>query len=117
VLVITRHRPGDVASFVDVARDAFAALADRPGFVTARLGRATEDPAMFVVSTEWADAGSYRRALSPVDVRVRTLPLFNTAIDELGVFEIVYGVTADGLVIERPSDAASDPTQSRGSRE
>ena len=62
MLVVTRHRPDDVALFLDLARDAFAALAERPGFGGADLARSVEDRGMYLVAIRWADAGAYRRS-------------------------------------------------------
>jgi len=106
LIVVTRHRPADVEFFIGLAHDAFDALAGRPGFRSARLGRSAEDPTTFLVSIEWADAGSYRRSLSPVDIRVRVLPLYNSASGEDSVFEVVYGVNADHSIIDRLPDRA-----------
>ena len=106
MLVVTRHRPDDIASFLAVVRDAFDAMQGRPGFVTARLGRSTDEAGAFLVAVEWRDAGSYRRSVSPVDVRARVLPMYNSALDEPAVYEVAYGMDADATVTERASDLA-----------
>ncbi len=63
-------------------------LADKAGFVTGRLGRATDDPSAWVLATEWEGAGSYRRALSSYQVKVLA-PLLGQARPEASAFEVV----------------------------
>ncbi|CAN5891050.1 hypothetical protein BH20ACT6_BH20ACT6_09680 [soil metagenome] len=84
MLVVTRHRvPSDGAdAFVAGARAALAVLAARPGWVDGAVGRNVDDPDLWVLSTRWADVGSYRRALSAYEVKVAAVPLLSTALDE-----------------------------------
>ena len=77
VLVVTRHRlplPGFAAA-ADGARRrcarCSALLAERPGYVRGWLTRAVDDPDLLVLAHEWADVGSYRRALSAYEVKLR----------------------------------------------
>ena len=109
MLVVTRHRPDDVALFLDLARDAFAALAVRPGFSGAELARSVEDRGIYLVAIRWADAGAYRRSLSPIDTRVRVLPLYRSSVDADGVFELLYAIDAGGTETIRESDLANEP--------
>ena len=77
VLVITRHRVPSAqgSDFLARAREAVAALAPAPGFLGATVGRATDDAELWVVQTTWRDVGSYRRAVSTTDARIRAVPL------------------------------------------
>jgi len=102
VLVVTRHRlplPGyaDTAAALDAARDALAALAERPGYLRGWLTRAVDDPDLVMVAHEWADVGSYRRALSAYEVKLRW-PFFQTATDEATAFEVLVSRTPDEVV-------------------
>ena len=45
-------------------------LAERPGFVSGRVGRNTDEPELWVLTTEWESVGAYRRALSAYDVKL-----------------------------------------------
>jgi hypothetical protein len=89
MLVLTRHR-ADAAGARDdllVAGDAaLQALAARPGFVRGWCCAAADDDTMVLLGTEWSDVGSWRRAMSPVDVRMVVLPFFATAVDEPSAF-------------------------------
>ena len=53
---------------------ALAALAERPGYVGGHVGRNVDDPDLWVLTTSWANVGSYRRALSAYDVKVARRP-------------------------------------------
>lgn len=64
-------------------------LADRPGHVRGRLGRNTDDPELWVLTTEWESVGAYRRALSAYDVKLTAVPVLSRAIDEPSAFETV----------------------------
>jgi quinol monooxygenase YgiN len=89
MLAVTRYRvePAEAASFLAQARAALAVLAGRPGWRTGHVGRATDDPALWVLTSEWDDVGSYRRALSTHEVKITAVPLLSRAIDEPTAFE------------------------------
>lgn len=112
MLVVTRHRKPEAQAreFLDAAKRALAALAGQTGYRAGRIGRATDDPALWVIATEWADVGSYRRALSAYQVRVEAVPLLSTACDEPSAFEVFYADDRDdGLPpAESGSSRASD---------
>jgi quinol monooxygenase YgiN len=93
VLVVARLSPRtDDVSFRAEVRTAIEALATRPGHLRSRLGRALDDPGVWVLVSEWADVGSYRRALSSYDVRMATGPLMGAVADEPSAFETVEEV-------------------------
>ena len=104
MLAVTRYRiePVDAASFLKQARAALAVLTDRPGWRTGQVGRAMDDPALWVLTTEWDDVGSYRRALSAYEVKVTAGPLLSRAIDEPTAYEVL---TTDGDGSALASDA------------
>ena len=90
---------GDGASFLDRARDALAALETAAGWRRGWVGRAADDPTVWILGTEWAGVGAYRRALSAFDVRIRVAPLLGDAMDEPSAFEILHAAG------EHPPDA------------
>ena len=112
MLVVTKHRSeqAQAREFLAAARLALAALAGQAGYRGGRIGRATDDPSVWVITTEWADVGSYRRALSAYQVRVEAVPLLSTALDEPSAFEIFYADDRDAgpLPAESGSSRASD---------
>jgi len=77
------------AEFEAAAHAALAALAARPGYVDGLVGRNLDDVGLWLLSTTWADVGSYRRALSAYDVKVTAVPLLSRAIDEPSAYESV----------------------------
>lgn len=111
MLVVTRHRlplPGfaDTAAALAAAREVLEVLAARPGFLRGWVARAVDDPGLLVLAHEWADAGSYRRALSSYDVKLRS-PFLQTATDEASAYEVLVTRTP-GSVVEADSAVAAD---------
>ena len=92
MLVVTRFDvPADQAEgFLDRARAALAAFAARPGYLRGRIGRAADDPAAWVLTTEWDGVGSYRRSLSSYEVKVDAAPLLALGRDEASAFEVLH---------------------------
>ncbi len=91
MIVVNRFRVGDgeEGAFREDVQVALAALAERPGFDQGRVGRNVDDPSLWVLTTTWADVGSYRRALSAYDVKVSAVPLLSRALDEPSAYETV----------------------------
>ncbi len=89
MIAITRYRvpESEAEGFAATAREVLAGLAARPGHLSGRLGRNTDDPELWAMVTEWDGAGFYRRALG--DVRVLIIPLSVYAVDEPGAFAVV----------------------------
>ena len=96
VLVVSRFRVPEAegATFLAECRLALDALAARPGYRRGSLGRATDDPTLWVLVTAWQHVGAYRRALGSYDVRVAAVPLLSRAVDEPSAFETLVGEDA-----------------------
>ncbi|HEV7658128.1 MAG TPA: antibiotic biosynthesis monooxygenase [Mycobacteriales bacterium] len=96
------------ARFAELAHDALAALAARPGFRRGHAGRSVDDPAEWVLVSEWDGVGAYRRALGTYEVKLAATPLLAQARDEAGAFEEL--ITADGAGVSATalSDRAVD---------
>ena len=90
MLVVTRYRVnvGEAQSFLRRARSALAVLEHCAGWRSGQVGRAVDDPTLWILTAQWADVGSYRRALSTPDVMAE-LPLLGEAIDEPSAFELL----------------------------
>jgi quinol monooxygenase YgiN len=103
VIVVNRFRveEADAEGFRAEVHLALAALADRPGYVGGTVGRTVDDPGLWVLTTTWANVGSYRRALSAYDVKTTAVPLLSRAVDEPSAYEVV---DADGAAtnVQRP---------------
>jgi len=91
VLAVTRFQvPADQdQGFRAAATALLAALSERPGFQRGRLGQAVDEAGLWVLSTEWDSAGSYRRGLSDHAVRLLAMPLLGWGYDEPSAFEVV----------------------------
>jgi quinol monooxygenase YgiN len=103
VLVVTRFvvAPGDEETFRAQAAAALAALAQRPGYENGRVARATDDATAWLLLTEWASVGAYRRALSGYDVKLHATPLLARAVAEPSAYEVL----GDGIASDRAADA------------
>ncbi len=91
MLAITRYRipEAETEEFVKTAHRMLRLLAGSPGHRSGRLGRATDDPELWAMVTDWDGAGYYRRALSGYEVRLALMPLSARVLDEPGAYEIV----------------------------
>ncbi len=96
MLVVSRLSLPDrsVESVQALASPALQALSARPGFLSGRLARATDDPAQWVLVLEYDSVGAYRRALSAYDVKVHTTPLLALAVDEVSAYEVLLDAAA-----------------------
>lgn len=70
------------AEFVAKLETAVEVLSRQRGFVSARTGRNADDPELLALTMDWVNIGSYRRALSPYEVKLAAVPLLSLAIDE-----------------------------------
>jgi heme oxygenase (mycobilin-producing) len=105
VISVTHFRSDD-PGFGDRARDALTALAARPGYLRGSLARSTDDVTAWLLLTEWADIGSYRRALGNYEVKLRATPLLGEALDLDSSFEPLLDIGADGVASAHASDRA-----------
>ena len=62
-------------------------LAEAPGFITGTVGQNLDQPTLWVLTTEWQNVGSYRRALSSTRAKLEAIPVLARAIDEPGAYE------------------------------
>ncbi len=68
-----------------------AGLRAMPGFVDGFVGRALDDPGLWVLETRWESVGTYRRALSSYDIKATVVPLLSRALDEPSAYEVIVG--------------------------
>ncbi len=103
-MIAVTHFADGGEDFVQRARTALGVLAARPGYLRGTLGRCVDDPAAWLLLTEWENIGSYRRALGNYDVKLHATPLLATALDLPGGFEPLLDVAPGGAAVARPSD-------------
>ena len=103
MLAVT-HFVDDGDDFAQRARTALDALSARPGYLRGTLGRSVDDPAAWLLLTEWENVGSYRRALGNYEVKLHATPLLATALDLPSGFEPLLDVAAGGAAVTRTSD-------------
>ena len=71
-------------SELEAARDA---LAQAPGYLDGQNGQSLDEPTLWVLTTNWENVGSYRRALSTMRAKLEAIPVLALAIDEPGAYE------------------------------
>ncbi|WP_336923596.1 antibiotic biosynthesis monooxygenase family protein [Aquipuribacter sp. SD81] len=110
MLAVTRYRVPDSESpqFLERARTALAVLAARPGHVHGVVGRSTDEPDLWTLTTWWDSVGAYRRALGSYEVKLHAHPLMYLAVDEPSAFEPLVESGPGGALRERGSDRAAD---------
>jgi hypothetical protein len=91
VIVVNRFRVPvrEAEAFRGALERAHAVLAVQVGYAGGRVGRNVDDPELWVLTTEWAGPGAYRRALSAYDVKVTAVPVLSRAVDEPSAYETV----------------------------
>ncbi len=97
---------GEAEAFRECADRALVALAGQRGYGSARLGRAVDEPELWVITSEWDGVGAWRRALSAFDVRVELTPLMIYAVDEPGAFEVLLAHDGVTGAVRHGSDRA-----------
>jgi hypothetical protein len=111
VLATVRFQVPDpaVAGFAAAGEAVIRALSRQRGYRGARLGRAVDDPSLWVLVSEWAGPGGWRRALSAFEVRCELAPLLVHAVDAPGAFEVLLAQdAADAPIRGWGSDLAPD---------
>lgn len=108
-MISVTHFRSDGPDFAERARSALEALAVRPGYLRGSLGRSTDDPADWILVTEWENVGSYRRGLGGFDVKMRATPLLAESLDVPSSFEPLVEIAPGGAAVLRGSDRNADP--------
>jgi hypothetical protein len=65
--------------------------------VSTRVAQALDDPSVWVLVSEWADVGSYRRALSSYDVKMASGVLMGAALNEPSAYDVVESVESESV--------------------
>jgi hypothetical protein len=103
-MIAVTHVDDGSADFAERAQVVLTALAGRPGYLRGTLARSTDDPQAWLLLTEWANVGSYRRALGNYEVKLHATPLLASARDVPGGFEVLADVAPGGAVSLSASD-------------
>ena len=89
MLVVTRFRipEAEGTAFRADLQAVHQLLAGFPGYEGGAVGRNLDDPELWVLTTTWADVGSYRRAVGSYDVKLHGVPTLSRALDEPSAYE------------------------------
>ena len=63
-------------------------LSEAAGFRSGTIGQNLDEPTLWVLTTEWENVGSYRRALSSTRAKLEAIPVLARAIDELSTMKL-----------------------------
>ena len=64
-----------------------AVLGEATGYISGTIGQNLDEPTLWVLTTEWENVGSYRRALSSTRAKLEAIPVLARAIDDPGAYE------------------------------
>ena len=81
---------GNAAHFESQLAASLEAFSACTGFVDGEFGQNLDDLTMWSLVTRWENVGSYRRALSNNNVKIKAIPTLALAIDEPGAYERPY---------------------------
>ena len=98
--------------FAREAEVALSALAACPGYERGGLSRAVDEDSTWLLWTEWAGVGAYRRALSSYRVKLST-PLLSRALPEASGFEVLAECAPGGEPVRSGSDRADGSAAAR----
>ena len=80
----------DAVHFEAQLSRALAAFSACKGYVSGEFGQNLDELTLWSLVTHWENVGSYRRALSDIDVKMNAIPILAQAIDEPGAYERTY---------------------------
>jgi hypothetical protein len=105
MLVVSRFRyPDDTVDRpIGELRSCVTHFSRFAGFVSGSVGRALDDPTLWLLTTTWQDVGSYRRALSSYEVKAEVVPVLANALDEPSAFEVLAG---EGVAVDPEANRA-----------
>ena len=103
VVIRFRVSESDRPVFESRLAAAVEVLARQRGFVAARAGANVDDPELLALTMEWENVGSYRRALSPYEVKLAAVPLLSEAVDEPTAYEALDLTWVTGATAGRPA--------------
>lgn len=92
MFAIARFRTplADAAYFEAQLSTALSAFSVCKGYVSGEFGQNLDELTLWSLVTHWENVGSYRRALSNIDVKMNAIPILAHAIDEPGAYERSY---------------------------
>ena len=77
MLAIARFRipRNDAVDFRNELEQVKGVLSAAAGFISGSIGQNLDDPTLWVLTTEWENVGSYRRALSSTRAKLEAIPI------------------------------------------
>ncbi len=95
-VVITRYRVDDLEAWMPIATAALAPLVTHPQCLGGEICAAVDEADLVAIVTRWPSVGDYRRAMSSYDVKLHTVPLLSSSIDEPTTYEVLHANGPEG---------------------
>lgn len=89
----------DLKTWSDNAIVALEVLQIRDGFIAGAIIRSPDEPQRHLVTCEWRDVGSYRRALSSTESKMLVWPFLADLIDQPSAFETLFKVSPTQILV------------------
>jgi hypothetical protein len=89
------------------AQQALEVLQGKSGFLAGEIFHNADSPERYLVKTDWADVGSYRKALGSMEAKIGVWPFLANMRDEPTAFEMLLELTPDS-VTEYESSVSED---------
>ncbi len=83
----------DLTTWSAAALSALEVLQIKDGFIAGAIIRSPDEPQRHLVTCEWQDVGSYRRALSSTESKMIVWPFLAGMIDQPSAYETLLQVT------------------------
>lgn len=99
----------EVESWLVEAKHAIETLQKLPGFIEALASRSPDEHSRVTVTTKWNDVGSYRRALSSTEAKLKVWPFLAKMHDQPSAFEVL--LSADANEISHFESSLDSPAQ------
>lgn len=109
VMALLHYRDPTIAPLLERA---LGVLSGQAGFLTGWVGRSPDDPAVWVLGSQWSDAGALRHGLGSFDAKVALGPLQAHGTGTDMVLELL--MCADSSGVEFADSDRADNADSAG---
>ena len=88
--------PANSELWLNEAKTALQIVAQQSGFLDGHIVHSPDEPSRYLIEARWQDVGSYRRALSSTEMKLRVWPFLADMLNEPTVYETLYRIDLTG---------------------